>query len=1055
MPDANTMLQVLGGGLNLTEDDGNPSHQASPTVNSNLSMGDSQDTPDSSKTYKDAALTGGIDDKLLYLQAISKGEKPPEMKPENAQSQPGGDGKSPSVVGDVIKSTASAIPKGLQATAMFAPNLANLAMGGATWAGVKGYNALADKPVSPEQEARMIKGSMPFYSTPEQVGGAVAASAYNAVSDNPLSEAETQAMIEKNGQQFGGILHDPETTAGKFADTMTQFAVGGKAMGAAPVKAPAGSPPPGIATRIAAEAKAAAPALAGGAASEGAGQMFEGTDAELPARLIGGIAGQAGAAGGAAAMRRAGQEAGAMGIGGKTELAPGIKATEEQTKRAATQVLGNVTDSPSMMRELDSTMQKPEIVARSKPTLAEATTDQGIAQYQNAMRQRNPAQFQQRGAEQQNARVDALLQARGQGDAASLGQFFTQKLQADEAAAHMADQGGQRNLSAAQQQSQANQSHYGQSVADYGQIPAKGATGELIPDAQAFRKEQASNAWSFLEPYKAAAADGTPVITAAKEVVDSVNPLGGQKLLPAEKELYDAIQNQWPQGNVTFDTLKQMRTSIGEIQRSISREYGSESTPMMRTQRMKTAIDEAVENTVNGIVQQERQSVASGALLPEQSLEHTMLQKVNDWLGEKYAATAQTSQITTGRDSNTLVRKNSRNPTQGFPGNGRAAGDQGGQPGGAARVEGGEGEPVAPRFGEEQAKQYEDARQSTFKQKTLTDIEKSGAVNPDGSLNPQKYQKWYDKNAPRMKGSQLGDDLKQWHQQTVSDLKSVEGAQTALDDMRAARKAQERDYQKTRFYAMTQKDPAYVVGQMFKPSTEPGAFAEMVNKVKGDPDALAGLKAATVDYMMQKARVDIDDSGSKIRAQQQYRNFVAQNKNALREVLGSGQDMQLLEAVAADIKRNQAWEDRANIARQSNTAKNTQQVDKLNRMSILGKIMKEASYGTVGGGGYVAGSLIGMPIVGAVAAAVPKVASAMKAAGLDTIEKIQMEMIMNPEFGRAMLQKTANDSIPIPVQKRIGSTLLKTAPVAISNASMQDANKPLQLTITPESKGVR
>jgi hypothetical protein len=66
----------------------------------------------------------------------------------------------------------------------------------------------------------------------------------------------------------GTQLYQPQTTAGKYADTATQFLVGGKAAG-----------------------MKAAPALTAGLASEAAGQATEGTGYEPVARIVGGIAG--------------------------------------------------------------------------------------------------------------------------------------------------------------------------------------------------------------------------------------------------------------------------------------------------------------------------------------------------------------------------------------------------------------------------------------------------------------------------------------------------------------------------------------------------------------------------------------------------------------------------------------------------------------------------------------------------------------------------------------------------------------------------------------------
>lgn len=1073
---------------------------------------------------------------------------------------------------DIVKSVASAPPKALASgVGMWLPNLINLGAQGIAYSGMKAHDIFADQPLSEEAKARGMQVAKPFASSPEETGSRLTAGLYNTFSDNPMSPQDTEETINANSKPLGGILHDPQTTPGKYADTAAQFVTGARAFSARP----GGGPSPTTAEQLQGIKKNAADLLkddsghllptpkqlyqsakpyiapaATGLASEAAGQVFEGTDAETPARIITAIAAHKAEPYVTKGVKSVGNNLNAMGIGQKTEVSPGVFATKEQQNRAAQGIAGAASNPDQLIESINKglniktppsaaiekqiipanpgsnngniviykmndnggnhvgtlagflsqdgktftvssidgakgpnnmgvravrqfgqqiTSDFPDVesidgrrvtgtrgmqggaqslsipadkfaqsnngtmLAGSNPTLAEVTPDHGIAQMQDTMRTKNPEAFQARSSEQNTARAQAISGVRGEGNADNVGAFFRDRLAADEANMAANEQSAQQTAAGTEAWAKNRAQTAGQKVGGYGNLPSAGVTGDVVQDAQAWRKENASTAWGFLDPYKTAVADHTPVIQAVDEVVKGVNKLGGQKLLPVEKEIYDNISTQWPGAKIDFDTLKHLRTTIGEAQRSIGREYGSESTPMRRLQILKNSVDQAVENTVKGIVKAEDSAVASGKMAPENTLKAKIDAEIRNYQTSRYLGERQSLGNNAGSSTQRVGYSTAR--AEGLP---RTAGAESAKAGRSGAAQGNQGVPKPVVFGEEQQKQYENARAETFRHKTLSEIEKSGAVNPDGTLNAAKYEKWYAKNKARLNSSsEFRDELSQWHQQTVNDLQKVENAQQMVDDLRASQKAQRAEFNKSRAAALINNDPLKEVGRIFSGKNPQQEFSDLVRKVKGSPEATEGLKAAVGDYILKNiAKADLDETGGRIRNQQAYRNFVATHNRALKSIFG-GQGLQNLEAVASDIRRTQQWNERAKIPGQSNTAKDALQVAKHGKLSILGKMIGGATKHAMTGGMVVGEMAGGHPITGAMLAVPAKLASAFKSAGLDTVEKIQLEMMMNPSFARVMLKQLAADKIPVPVQKQIATSLMIPTAMTVANQRQQ------------------
>ncbi len=115
------------------------------------------------------------------------------------------------------------------------------------------------------------------------------------------------------------------------------------------------------------------------------------------------------------------------------------------------------------------------------------------------------------------------------------------------------------------------------------------------------------------------------------------------------------------------------------------------------------------------------------------------------------------------------------------------------------------------------------------------------AAVKDGMLSPAKYQQWMDDH---------GYALRQFPE-LRGRFANVRSAQASLDEALGAQKQALADYQTGAVAKIVDgRDPVQVVGRALGDSAQ---FADLVDRVRPDPAATAGLKRAAVDYLMSRS----------------------------------------------------------------------------------------------------------------------------------------------------------------------------------------------------------
>lgn len=916
----------------------------------------------------------------------------------------------PSTLADIGKSIiASGIPRGVAAVPMWAANIGNLAAHGEQYLAEQAHNAITGKPLTPQQQATLYQN--PFYSSEDVLQGITKATGLPAP-------------------------YEPQTAAGKFADTATQFAVGAPAFG---MSIPA--------------------AVAAGFASEGAGQLTKGTPLEPAARLIGAVTGNAGAGAAEGAAKSYAQP---FTASGRQDLAAQQYFKAAENPQAAGSTLANPPD-------LSKT--PPDQVGVSQPTTAQVTQDPGLVRLQKQLEAQNPTPFQQRAAEQEQAQ-NAALNIAPNGDPAEVGRYFTGQLQALEA------QGSATRNAAINNVAKATDALGGyQSSQEYGESMRQGLQ-------QAYNASNANEAalWKPLESYYGAPVTGSTVPETVNNILTRLNPRGGQTITPKENQIYNAVKS-W-QGNPTFGDLRDLRSSTTDAIREIGDIQGYGSVSVMRLMGVKNAIDQSLENGIGNVVAQEKQAVAAGQMPEEQTLETNVVRQAQDWYNRQNAA------VNTARRYNgQSYASASRSGQAAFARLFGTAEQTGGQSSGVARNQ--SLSPEAPQFSQDINQQYQAARAATSAQKSTfggdigdvlaptkilaSDVPakffndrassqekiqafikaagdrpaavnalrdyavsklRSDVINPDGTIDAAKFDRW---TARYKNALESFPELKK-------QLSNVRDAQATLDDTVAHHDAAIDAFRRSRANMFLEKqyggrdyDPLTAASRIFSSGNSAQAASELMRLTNGDQNAQAGLQRIVNDYLIRKVRGSLpgDELGVDLKNPRSLRQFLDTHKEALKVFYGNEGYNNLARVANETLHYDTADSLAKNVKGQSEKISTYQWLKE--RLASHPTLSKVGAGGVVGGATLAAGShlpqLAGValahPVIGAMGIAAG-LATAMRQARISSVDALVQKAALHPEFAAELFKTYSAKVPPVPAQRKLAAALIKSIPLVTS-----------------------
>lgn len=637
-------------------------------------------------------------------------------------------------------------------------------------------------------------------------------------------------------------------------------------------------------------------AATGGAVGQGLEDV-----APEPLKPVANLAGNMLGAGGVAGAERLGRAAPSLlpaQVGLSKENIGGIKATGaqiQQTGQGLNEALGpegraNVTNA------VDNNQL--ELVPGSHPTTGEIAGTAGAQDLEAQARVTNGPQFVQRAQERNNARVGAIQDLEPtQANPMTIGQKVADQLS-------KLDQTGQANVASAKAGVE------GQSILGAGNPENNGQIrtalkGAAQPWIQAYRK-----AWALVDPDGTWAIQSQPLKDRAAELMGQASPTANND---AQVSALMQRGSSLP-STIKFSDLSQMRQDANEAIARLSSGVGNRSQ-IFRAQAFKEAIDQTIAHSID----------AKTAVDPE--------------LSEKLETVLSAGSEESANDRRLLVVA------------------QQGTPAAAQRQPASVAPRLTPNVGEENVEQYAAANKATADYKQQYGQGGVGAILRPGSnfqefnlpegrvasqiftrsgTEPAEVQRFIqamggpDKAEPlardalvnelreknivdKVSGAVNEKKLADWRAARAGTLEqfpnlarqfgSLESAQRTLTETTAQHVQALKQFQDSVAARLVGADPRNAVQKVLAGANPEANMQQLVQQVRGDPDAVASLKRMFVDYIVDRhSSATPSTDGFDMLKAGGLRDWINRYKGPLRVLFG-GQGMQNLEMVGADLRR--------------------------------------------------------------------------------------------------------------------------------------------------------
>lgn len=712
---------------------------------------------------------------------------------------------------------------------------------------------------------------------------------------------------------------------------------------------------------------------------------------------------------------------------------------------AASKQVGLPTEPGAVARNL---------VAGSEPTTFQLTGDMGLGALERASAAQNPAEFMQRRADQNTARVGALEAIQPKGAPEQVVNSLRQNLAA-------LDQQTGQTLEGATTRAQGAAAAIGGEGAPeaYG-----GAIRQNIMDARAVVKERERALWQAVDPAGDLNLPATGVRDTARTIVKglekSAAPLAGEERATIVTAL------RYPDV-VPFREMTALRSRVSDAMRQEMLANG-QSRVYARLSQLRGAIERDIENAVAAKAEMEQQAVQAGAMSEEDTMAAAIAQLQRDqqaWYERRASETSMGQGAAEGGGGNAAFGPGRVHPTPGgqVPGGGGfrdAPRDQGLQGSGFLPND------LQPNFDAGAADRLKAASEATKRRAQTFDsgrvggtIQRSGAAGPfqmeasvvpgrffvpgprgyeamqalrnaapnavaqvreyalstlrkaaqspvDGTLDPAKVQAWRQKHADALRA------MPEVEQMLASPVAASESMAKAAADRKAALDAFEQGAVARLLNVSDPADVTKTIGGIFSRQDAVQQMARLARETAGNEEARNGLRKAVADYINLRfiGNTEGATSGTDMVRSDAFQQFLRQNVPALKQVL-SGPEIMTLQAVAADLKRSNRSIAAVKLPGGSNTTQDINAVAKAaGAQSWLARIL---SPGALASAGAAAGSMtaggIGAAAGAGGGAQLGRVIEAMRHAGLQSVDDIVRDALLNPERARALLAQVKGE----------------------------------------------
>lgn len=730
------------------------------------------------------------------------------------------------------------------------------------------------------------------------------------------------------------------------------------------------------------------------------------------------------------------------GAGGRAVgdfLAPFTQGGREQM---AGQQLRKGATSPGSV--IDAISNAPaELVPGSKSTTFQMTGDMGIGGMERGAAANNPADFMQRRANQNTARLGAIegLQPTGAPETivAAVRSHMNQIDDQLEAAVTGATRMAQGKVAA-----------LGQGA---GPDIAGGNIRNSLETARAAAKAQERALWDAVDPDGTLALSTTSTKAQAARIVREM-PISAKPPEGEEAAIMGAVRQYGD--TMPFSEITALQSRI-KTQMRAERVANGESPAYRRLTQLNGAIQQDFETAIAGKVQQQAKAVQAGTMRPEDTFEAWLKQDAGRWFADRNGQAVSGS----GETRPVGFAGSRSSPLSGFRG---TASEGPGGFGGSQSNSGLSPNAGPPNFDRAALDRLTTARQATkqraetFDNATLGPIRRRPAttspydmpvsavpaqifnatpksvdalrsyraavgdgpaltqlqdyaidrlrkvaLRDDGTFDPGKVATWRRSHA---------DVLRSFPQLDAS-LADAANASETLASVVASREAARAEAQRGllgRIMGLSSPDDVTrAVGSIFGRQDSQALMMKLRGALGSNPEAREGLRKAVVDYVLDRfvGNAEAATSGLGTIKSDQFQTFITRNKGALH-IAGFGDDeLRLMDNIAEDLQRANRSLASVRLPGGSNTTQDMIASRAGKDGSVMLKIML-ASAGSGAGVGMLSNSM-----TGAVAMLGAGVIGAMRQKGIQTVNDLIKDALLNPERARFLMMKASPGNLKL------------------------------------------
>jgi len=754
-------------------------------------------------------------------------------------------------------------------------------------------------------------------------------------------------------------------------------------------------------------------------------------------------------------------------------VAPMTRGGQE---RLAAQTLRDAATDPRAAAEALSNPS--ELVPGSKPTTFHQTGDMGLGALERRYATQDPVAFNQRRADQNAARLDALGKIQPEGDPQAITQVFRARLADID---KQTDAALQTALQSARGKAQA--------LGGNGSAETYGDTlRTFLRDAETKARESERSLWKAVDPEGKLALQSDNVRSTAadirKEMPETAKPMDGE-----EAAIFEVARKLKPV--ISFNAMSALRARVSTLMRQEMMTNGQ--TPIYaRLSRLRGAVEQDVEGVLTHKAAQEADAVARGVMSEEETMLARMGAKQREWYDARTAETSlgQSAAAGSGPDASVGSRRVLAAPrTRGQSGGGFGSpsgdpslqGDSGlianfddaargrlitastgtkqrardfndGANGSILRRSGGEGPyrlqnaavPEKLFFpGGRSAENIKRFRKAVGDDRAMGHLQdyavssmRRAAETPEGIIDPKKLEGWKRRH---------GEALKAFPALNAKFADAAKASQAAID-AGASRAAQLDEAQKGVFGKLIgaehPDDITRMVGSVFGRQDASAVMGQLARAVSGNPEAIQGLRKSVVDHMLGRlvSNTEAATSGRALLKSDQFQSFIKQNRAALKRVFGE-HELDQMQAIADDLQRANRSINAVKLPGGSNTTQDMLAAAKGDsRKTILSKLL-------IGAIGSSAGGLGG----GAIAILGANAVTAARKAGLNTIDDLVRDALLHPDRAALLLSTRPfkPDTGPaVALMKRYSQASITGAATTRDNPGGAKQIDPLQVTVT-------